>query len=460
MRSLGTIGTGTKICAVIGNPVEHSLSPAIHNAAYAELDLDFVYVAFRVEDLKSALAGMRALENFRGLSVTIPHKLEALKYLDAVEDVDRRIGSINTVVNDGGTLTGLGTDGPGALKAIAAAGVEIDGKRVLLLGAGGAARAIAFTLASRKKPAEIMVLDVDAGVLEKLKADLEAGTEASVRAERMTEGSLAAADGDRRPHHSLHSGRHVPEDRCLPGPGPALPARPGRLRHRLHPPRDETAARRTIARAAGDLRSRHVRQPGGPAVRALHRLRRPRRGDAAGRHGAPAAMNLVLIGYRGTGKTAVGRLLAERLGMTYVGMDAEIVDRAGLSIPEIVAQRGWPGFRDLESALAVELAARDGLVIDTGGGIIERPENIEALKRKARIFWLKASVDVIVARIRDDTQRPALVAGKTFTEEIAEVLERRTPRYSAAAHHAIDTDALSPGQIADRIAGICEAQAR
>lgn len=193
MRSLGTIGTGTKICAVIGNPVEHSLSPAIHNAAYAELDLDFVYVAFRVEDLKSALAGMRALENFRGLSVTIPHKLEALKYLDAVEDVDRRIGSINTVVNDGGTLTGLGTDGPGALQAIAAAGVEVDGRRALLLGAGGAARAIAFSLARKKKPAEIMVLDVDAGILEKLKADLEAGAGASIGAERMTDGSLAAA---------------------------------------------------------------------------------------------------------------------------------------------------------------------------------------------------------------------------------------------------------------------------
>lgn len=193
MRNLGTIGTGTKICAVIGNPVEHSLSPAIHNAAYAELDLDFVYVAFRVEDLKSALAGMRALENFRGLSVTIPHKIEALKYLDRVEDLDRRIGSINTIVNEGGVLNGLGTDGPGALKAIADAGVRVDGKRVLFLGAGGAARAIAFPLAHREKPAEIALLDVDPGTAGKLKTDLEAGTGAAVRAGELTERSLAAA---------------------------------------------------------------------------------------------------------------------------------------------------------------------------------------------------------------------------------------------------------------------------
>ena len=125
------------MCAVIGNPIEHSLSPAIHNAAYAELGLDFVYVAFRVRDVKSALAGMRVLENFRGMSITIPHKVEAMNHLDKIEEVDRLIGSINTVVNEGGRLTGLGTDGPGALRAISDAGVDVDGRRVLMLGSGG-----------------------------------------------------------------------------------------------------------------------------------------------------------------------------------------------------------------------------------------------------------------------------------------------------------------------------------
>ena len=80
MNNRPLISTGTRLCAVIGNPVGHSLSPALHNAAFDALDLDFVYVAFRVEDLKSALAGMRALENFRGMSVTIPHKIEAMNY--------------------------------------------------------------------------------------------------------------------------------------------------------------------------------------------------------------------------------------------------------------------------------------------------------------------------------------------------------------------------------------------
>ena len=165
-------------------------------------------------------------------------------------------------------------------------------------------------------------------------------------------------------------------------------------------------------------------------------------------------MNIVLIGYRGTGKSEVGALLARRLGMAYIGMDAAIVKRAGMSVPEIVAKFGWPHFRDLESAEARELAGRDNLVIDTGGGVIERPENVEVLRQNARVIWLKASVATIVARIQGGIERPALTAGKSFTDEVAEVLERRTPLYRSAAHDAIDTDPLTPEQVTDRIVEI------
>lgn len=168
-------------------------------------------------------------------------------------------------------------------------------------------------------------------------------------------------------------------------------------------------------------------------------------------------MNLVLIGYRGSGKSAVGARVADRLGMTCIAMDARIVEVAGMPIPEVVAKHGWPHFRDLESALARDLAGRDKLVIDTGGGVIERRENIDALRATGMIFWLKASVDVIVARIQGGTQRPALTAGKTFTEEVSEVLARRTPKYRAAAQHEIDTDSLSPDAVADRVIAIWQA---
>ena len=193
MKNGRSIKTSTRICAIIGNPVEHSLSPAIHNAAFAELGLDFVYVAFRVEDVKHALAGMRALENFRGMSVTIPHKIEAMKHVDAIEDVDRHIGSINTIINDNGNLLGLGTDGPGALKALTAAGVNLSGKNILMLGAGGAARAIAFTLANNGGAAAIEILDIDETILKQLAQDLSAGTRAVIKSDKMTDKSLARA---------------------------------------------------------------------------------------------------------------------------------------------------------------------------------------------------------------------------------------------------------------------------
>ena len=167
-------------------------------------------------------------------------------------------------------------------------------------------------------------------------------------------------------------------------------------------------------------------------------------------------MNIVLIGYRGTGKSVVAQLLAHRLGMASLGMDAEIVRQAGMSIPAFVEKHGWDKFRDLETAVARAAAERDNIIIDTGGGVIERPENIEALRENGRIFWLMASVEVIVGRIASGTERPALTAGKTFTEEVAEVLDRRTARYAAACHHRIDTDPVTPEEVAAGIVRILQ----
>jgi len=164
-------------------------------------------------------------------------------------------------------------------------------------------------------------------------------------------------------------------------------------------------------------------------------------------------MNIVLIGYRGTGKSVIGKLIAARLQRALVNMDAEIVRQAGMTIPEIVEKFGWDHFRDLETAEARKLSGRNNLVIDCGGGIIERDENIAILRENARVFWLKAPVPTIVERIGGDTQRPALTDGQSFIEEVAEVLERRTPKYRSAAHVEIDTDLTPPEKIAELIIG-------
>jgi len=162
-------------------------------------------------------------------------------------------------------------------------------------------------------------------------------------------------------------------------------------------------------------------------------------------------MNIVLIGYRGTGKSSVGEVLAARLERELVSTDKEIVRRTGRSVPEIVAQQGWEHFRDLESQVCHDLADRDQLVIDTGGGAILRQKNVEALKRKGKLFWLTASVESIAARIGSDTQRPSLTGIKSFTEEIEDVLRERAPKYQAAADHVIPTDNRSIDHVAKTI---------
>jgi shikimate kinase len=162
-------------------------------------------------------------------------------------------------------------------------------------------------------------------------------------------------------------------------------------------------------------------------------------------------MNIVLIGYRGTGKSTVGRLLASRLGRQLVSTDAEIVKRAQRTVPEIIAQEGWEYFRDLESDICRELADRDQLVIDTGGGTILRTQNIESLKKNGTVFWLTASVETIAKRIGSDNQRPSLTGTKSFVDEIQDVLQERMPKYQAAADHVIATDHRSINQLVETV---------
>jgi len=162
-------------------------------------------------------------------------------------------------------------------------------------------------------------------------------------------------------------------------------------------------------------------------------------------------MNVVLIGYRGTGKSTVGKIVAACLGRQMVSTDKEIVRRAGSPIPEIVAAHGWEYFRDLESAVCQDLAGRDNLVIDTGGGAILRQQNVDVFKQSGLLIWLTASVETIAARIGSDTQRPSLTGTKSHVEEIRDVLSERMPKYQAAADMTLATDGRSIEELATAI---------
>ena len=137
----------TKICAIIGDPVEHTMSPAMHNAAYKKLRLDYAYIPFHVkrEELAKAVAGLRAL-NVRGFNVTIPHKVAVIPLLNGLDPLAEKIGAVNTVVNTDGELRGYNTDAEGFLQALLEHGIKPEKKNVIVVGAGGASRAITYVL--------------------------------------------------------------------------------------------------------------------------------------------------------------------------------------------------------------------------------------------------------------------------------------------------------------------------
>ena len=161
-------------------------------------------------------------------------------------------------------------------------------------------------------------------------------------------------------------------------------------------------------------------------------------------------MNIVLIGYRGVGKSTIGKQLAGRMGMDFVDTDELIMQRAGKTIREIFEQGGEPLFRDLESAVIDDLVETDNAVIAAGGGVVLRKANIEKLQANGRIVWLQAPAQVLWERISADTvttaNRPNLTSAGGL-EEILRLLQIRAPLYASAADIALDVANMHPDQV-------------
>lgn len=164
------IDSHTSLLGLFGNPVAHSLSPVMHNQAFAAVGYNGVYLAFRITDLDSAVKSIQAL-NFKGVSITLPHKVAIMEYLDEVDATAATIGAVNTIVNQKGKLIGYNTDCHGALEALRTK-TTIDGKSVAIIGAGGAARAIGFGLVAAG--GRVTILNRSRATGERLAADLEA----------------------------------------------------------------------------------------------------------------------------------------------------------------------------------------------------------------------------------------------------------------------------------------------
>ncbi len=165
-------------------------------------------------------------------------------------------------------------------------------------------------------------------------------------------------------------------------------------------------------------------------------------------------MNLFLIGFRGTGKTSVGRALSRHLNWSFVDMDDILAAEAGHSIADMVRDHGWAYFREQERRLLRRLAAGRRQVVGTGGGVILLPENVAALRSSGTVVWLRAGGDTIKHRLARDPRsaafRPSLTAGGA-ADEIDALLAARAPLYQSAMHLAVDTDDRSVAELCERI---------
>lgn len=162
----------TKIVGIFGYPIEHTLSPLMHNVAFKNLGLDMYYVAFRVlsEDLSVAVRAIKSL-NLLGVNITLPHKENVVPLLDEVDKEAAFIGAVNTIVNSQGKLTGYNTDGKGFMSSLSEEGILIDNKDIFIIGAGGASRAISYYLS--EKASKLSLYDIDKPKAEKLVNDLK-----------------------------------------------------------------------------------------------------------------------------------------------------------------------------------------------------------------------------------------------------------------------------------------------
>ena len=352
----------------IARKLGHSFSAEIHR-----LIGDYDYRLCEVPD--EELAGFMLRRDFKGINVTIPYKKDVIPYLDGISDTARAIGSVNTVVNRCGKLFGYNTDFAGMKALIAHAGISPAGKTVLVLGTGGTsatAQAVAKSLGAKeviavsRRPAP-GVITYEQATAEYCNAEIIINT---------TPVGM------------------FPENYASPIDLTKFPKLEGLADAVFNPLRTELvlSARKLGIKAEGGLYMlvaqavyaseifRDVEIPKSEIDRIYAELLKQKE-------------NIALVGMPASGKSTLGRLVAERLGREFTDTDSEIVARAGMEIPEIFRTKGEKGFRDIETEVLKDVVRRSGIVVATGGGAILREENVNALRQNCKVFFLDRDPD-------------------------------------------------------------------
>ena len=355
----------------IGKKLTHSFSKEIHKGL-ADYEYDLI------ELTEEEIPPFFAKKDFAAINVTIPYKQMVIPYLDTVSDIARRIGAVNTIVNRDGRLYGYNTDYYGMKALIERAGVELNGKKVLVLGTGGTS-----------KTAQVVAADMGAAAVL---------TVSRTRTDTYIDYTDAV---------TLHTDAQVIINTTPAGMYPDCSAKPidisafNRLEGVIDAVYNPLRTNLVL-----DARERGIKAEGGlymlvmQAVVAVEKfLDTEIAKEAADRVFASvfaSKENIVLTGMPGCGKSTVGKLL-DIDGYTFIDTDAEIEKRCGCPIRDLIAEKGEKYFRDLESEVIRDVSAKSCRIISTGGGAILRAENVRCLKQNGRLFFLQADLNRLQA---------------------------------------------------------------
>ena len=456
----------TRVCGLIANPVEHSMSPLMQNFYAERTGVNLAYVPFKVEDDKvgDAVRGAFAL-NILGLNVTVPHKQRVMEYLADMDEDARAIGAVNTLVRVQDGYKGYNTDGAGLKRALDTAGIGICNENCILIGAGGAAKAAAYVLA-KGGAKSIYILNRNqekaAGLAGYINGLMGRAIASALPLDGY--GGLPQVRSGYLAVQSTSVGMHPHvEDVIIDNP---------RFYEMIHTGVDivYTPARTRFMKM--------VEEAGGRAVNGLdmliyqgviaYELWNPQvKVDSAAietakqmiedylikkQAGEGRGENLILIGFMGAGKTSVGEHFAARYQMPLIDTDKEIEAAAGMAISDIFATQGEEAFRRLETGVLEKLLEQGGRsVISVGGGLPLRAENRALLKQLGTVVYLDVLPETVMERIGADVSDRPMLHASDVMGRIVSLLESRKPHYLEASHIIVDVNGRDVDDIVEEI---------
>lgn len=393
---------------LIGEHLGHSFSKDIHNRIG-----DY---EFELKELEpAALEGFITSKDYKGINVTIPYKQDVIPLLDHVADAALSIGAVNAIVNRDGVLTGYNTDYMGMKSMIEYYGISLSGKKVLILGTGGTS-----------KTATAVAGDMGASVIIKVSRSGKGGAITYEEAYEIHKDADCIINTTPSGMYPNIDNVPIDLDRFdkLTGVVDAI-----------YNPLNTKLVR--------DAKNKGIRACGGlfmlvaQAVKAAELFMDTTYPDelmeSIFRYMESKKGNIVLVGMPGSGKSSVGNMLSDRLGIPFIDTDALIVEKAGMEITDIFAKYGEVYFRDLESEVIKELTPDTGVIISTGGGAVLRDKNVYELKANGRLFLLDRPIEKLIPT--DD--RPLA----NDRDKIVKLYEERKPIYEACCDEIIDASA-------------------